>query len=151
MAENPPTSPFARLDTGLLRSTRPKPPAETATPPEEQTPAAQPTKRSSRQSRPRPQTAPRTVASTRGAVEAQDDVVQRIRKIVKTQGREVSFIRLTAEEKGQLADVVYTYKRQGRKTTENEVSRIAVNYLLEDYKANGNTSVLARVLEALQA
>jgi len=63
----------------------------------------------------------------------------------------VSFIRLTAEEKGQLADVVYTYKRQGRKTTENEVSRIAVNYLLEDYKANGNTSVLARVLEALQA
>jgi hypothetical protein len=94
---------------------------------------------------------PRQIARSQAADGSADDVVQRIRKVVKTQGKEVSFIRLTAQEKAQLADIVYTYKRQGRRTTENEVSRIAVNYLLEDYRDNGSASVLARVLDALQA
>jgi hypothetical protein len=77
--------------------------------------------------------------------------IEAIRKTVKTLGREVSFVRLTPEEKGQLADVVYTYKRQGQKTSENEINRIAINYLLADYHANGEQSVLAQVLAALRA
>ncbi len=60
-------------------------------------------------------------------------------------------MRLTAEEKARLADIVYTYKRQGKKTTENEINRIAVNYMVHDYKANGERSVLARVIAALLA
>jgi hypothetical protein len=150
MAEKPP-SPFARLDTGLLRSTRPQPTPATESAAPEPPPAAQPTDRPSRQVRPRKSTVPRQPARSQAAGESGDDIVQRIRKVVKTQGKEVSFIRLTAQEKGQLADIVYTYKRQGRRTTENEVSRIAVNYLLEDYRVNGSVSMLARVLDALQA
>jgi hypothetical protein len=81
----------------------------------------------------------------------QDDMIEMIRKAVKVPGKEVSFIRLTADEKGQLADIVYTYKRQGKKTSENEINRIAINYILEDYRANGERSVLARVIASLLA
>jgi hypothetical protein len=79
------------------------------------------------------------------------EAVEAIRKTVKTLGREVSFVRLTAEEKGALAEVVYAYKRQGIKTTENEINRIAINALLADYHAHGEASLLARVLAALRA
>ena len=80
-----------------------------------------------------------------------DEVIAAIRHAVKVVGKEVSFVRLTPEEKAQVADIVYTYKRQGKKTTENEINRIAVNYIVQDYKANGEQSVLARVIAALLA
>lgn len=79
------------------------------------------------------------------------DVIEEIRRIVKMPGREVSYVRLTPEEKARLSDVIYTYKRQGQKTTETEINRIALNYLLDDYFEHGEQSVLARVLEALAA
>jgi hypothetical protein len=79
------------------------------------------------------------------------EAIEAIRRVVKQTGREVSFVRLSPEEKGRLADIVYTYRRQGRKTTENELNRIAINALLEDYDAHGAQSVLARVLDALHA
>jgi hypothetical protein len=78
-------------------------------------------------------------------------LIEAIRKTVKTAGKEVSFMRLTAHEKAQLSDIVYIYKRQGKKTSENEINRIAVNFLLADYKENGAASVLAQVIEALRA
>ena len=74
-----------------------------------------------------------------------------IRKTVRQLGQEVSCVRLTPEEKQQLADIVYTYKRQGVRTTENEINRIAINFLLEDYRTSGQASILARVLEAVYA
>jgi hypothetical protein len=80
-----------------------------------------------------------------------DSMIEMIRKSVKTTGKEVSFVRLTLEEKKQLADIVYTLKSQKIKTTENEINRIAINFLLEDYRLNGENSVLARVLAALLA
>lgn len=79
------------------------------------------------------------------------ETVERIRKTVKEIGREVAFTRLSPTEKGRLADIVYTYKRQGVKTSENEINRIAINLMLRDYELHGEQSVLARVLAALQA
>lgn len=78
-------------------------------------------------------------------------IVETIRKTVKGVGKEVMFVRLTQQEKEQLADIAYTFKRQGQKTSENEISRIAINFLLEDYKANGEQSILAQVLARLLA
>ncbi len=78
-------------------------------------------------------------------------MIEKIRKSVKSVGREILYVRLTPDEKNQLVDIVYTYKRQGMKTSENEINRIAVNFLLEDYKSNGQASILARVIEALLA
>ena len=89
------------------------------------------------------------LASTLLGTEGEE--IEAIRRVVKAPGREVSFVRLSPEEKGKLADVVYTYKRQGIKTTETEINRIAINALLTDYRANGEQSVLAKVLAALQA
>lgn len=83
------------------------------------------------------------------------DPVEVIRKTVKQVGKEVFFVRITPEEKRTLASIVYSfneiYRDEGRKTSENEVGRIALNYLLEDYRASGNRSILARVLAALNA
>lgn len=81
---------------------------------------------------------------------AGSQMIQQIRRTVRQPGKEVSYVRLTPQEKAQLADIVYTYKRQGAKTSENEINRIAVNYLLADYKENGAASVLVRVIEALR-
>lgn len=77
--------------------------------------------------------------------------VETIRRSVKDPGGKTTFVRLTPEEKNRLVDLVYTYKRQGIKTSENELVRIAIGCLLEDYQANGQESMLAHVIEALNA
>jgi hypothetical protein len=83
------------------------------------------------------------------------DTVETIRKTVKQVGKEILFIRVTPEEKHELGSIVYSfneiYRGEGRKTSENEVGRVALNLLLEDYRENGNNSILARVLAALNA
>ena len=79
-----------------------------------------------------------------------NELVQAIRRVVRTPGREVSFVRLSPAEKAQLADVAYAFKRQGRKTSETEIHRIAVNFILADHTAHGDASILARILAALQ-
>lgn len=78
-------------------------------------------------------------------------VIEQIRRTVKAPGREVSYIRLTPEEKAQLAKIVYGFRSRGKKTTENEINRIAVNFLLLDYQANGEESLLVKVIDALLA
>ncbi len=81
----------------------------------------------------------------------ESNLIQQIRNTVKAPGREVSFVRLTAGEKARLGEIVYQYKRQGKKTSENEINRIAVNFILEDFAARGEASVLAQVIDALLA
>ncbi len=78
-------------------------------------------------------------------------LIETIRHVVKDPGKEVSFVRLSPAEKERLVDLVYAFKRQGKKTSETEINRIAVNFILEDYRINGDDSVLAQVLEALRA
>ncbi len=76
-------------------------------------------------------------------------MVETIRKAVKQIGKEAATHRFTEEEKRALADIVYTYGRQGNKTSENEITRIAVNWLILDYKEQGKHSVLARLIVSL--
>jgi len=80
------------------------------------------------------------------------DLLEAVRKTVKNPGKEeVLYVRLSKEEKDKLADISYTYKRQGIKTSDNELVRIALNSLLEDYEINGAKSVLALILDSLHA
>lgn len=72
-----------------------------------------------------------------------------IRKAVKELGKEAATHRFTVAEKKELADLIYTYKNSGVKTSENEIARIAVNFIVEDYKVNGENSVLHKLLKAL--
>jgi hypothetical protein len=75
--------------------------------------------------------------------------LETIRKSVKQLGKEAATHRFTSHEKNVLADIVYTYTRQGYRTSENEITRIAVNWLILDYQERGEQSVLAQMLELL--
>ena len=80
------------------------------------------------------------------------DAFEAIRKIVKNPGKEeVLYVRLSKEEKDRLADISYTYKRQGIRTSDNEVVRVAINALLEDYRTSGANSLLAIIIASLHA
>ena len=79
----------------------------------------------------------------------QESIIEIIRKAVKDVGKESATYRFTPEEKKALLELSFTYKIQGYKTSENELTRIAINFILEDQKQNGRNSVLQKVLDAL--
>jgi hypothetical protein len=76
-------------------------------------------------------------------------LVRRLRKRVRRLGKEAATYRFTRQEKTHLADLIYAYGRRGYRTSENEVVRIGVNWLLADYERRGEESVLHRMLKAL--
>lgn len=72
-----------------------------------------------------------------------------VRKAVKEFGKEAATHRFTDTEKKEIADLIYTYKNRGLRTSENEITRIAVNFVVQDYRENGENSVLHKILKAL--
>jgi hypothetical protein len=78
-----------------------------------------------------------------------ETIIELVRKAVKEFGKEAATHRFTLEEKRAIADIIYTYKNNGIKTSENEVARISVNFIIEDYRENGANSILHKILEAL--
>jgi hypothetical protein len=78
-------------------------------------------------------------------------ILEVVRKAVKQVGKEAATHRFTLDEKNHLTDIEYTYKRQGIRTSENEVTRIAINYFIEDYRQNGEESLLAKILKRLNS
>ncbi len=78
-----------------------------------------------------------------------DTMIEIVRKAVKELGKEAATHRFTVGEKRVVLDIIYSYKGSGIKTSENEVTRIAINYILEDYIQNGRNSILDQVLRAL--
>lgn len=79
----------------------------------------------------------------------QETIIEIIRKAVKDVGKDSATYRFTPEEKKALLELSFSYKMQGYKTSENELIRIAINFILEDHKQNGQNSILRRVLDAL--
>ena len=78
-----------------------------------------------------------------------DTTIEAIRKAVKQIGKEAATHRFTEAEKKAIASIVFTYKNQGVFTSENEISRIAINFIIEDFEQNGEESVLAKAIKAL--
>lgn len=78
-----------------------------------------------------------------------DTIIQTVRRAVKELGKEAATHRFTVKEKRAVIDLIYTYKNAGIKTSENEVARIGINFILEDYKQNGENSILDQALKAL--
>lgn len=78
-----------------------------------------------------------------------DTTIEAIRAAVRRFGKEAATHRFTQEEKQAIAEVVFIYQRQGMRTSENEIARIGVNFLIEDYHKNGENSILDTVLKAL--
>jgi hypothetical protein len=65
-------------------------------------------------------------------------------------GKEAATHRFTPEEKQAIADIIYTYRRLGYDTSENEIARIAINWLVWEHQRHGEASLLAQVLKALK-
>jgi hypothetical protein len=79
-----------------------------------------------------------------------DTMVETIRASVKAFGKEAATHRFTLEEKKAITDLIYAYQRNGVRTNENEITRIAVNFIVNDFQANGKSSILELVLKALK-
>ena len=79
------------------------------------------------------------------------DIFEVVRKAVKQLGKEAATHRFTLEEKNLLTDIEYTYKRAGIRTSENEITRISINYIIEDYRQHGEESILAKILKRLNS
>ena len=80
-----------------------------------------------------------------------DSMVESVRLAVKEFGKEAATHRFTKTEKEAIAAIVYTTRQQGIRTTEVEITRIAVNFIIRDYNARGKQSLLAKTLHALNA
>jgi predicted DsbA family dithiol-disulfide isomerase len=132
-------------DLDLIYGTKPKTVSPSEEKPKEEQKTPRPSKETPKKAIKKESKYASTLASTHTSI------VETIRKTVKSLGTKVSFTRVTPEEKARLADIIYTYKRQGVKTSENEINRIAMNFLIEDFHNNGKESVLAQVIEALNA
>ena len=78
-----------------------------------------------------------------------DAIIELVRKAVKEFGKEAATHRFTVEEKRAIADLVYSYGRQGIRTSENEITRIAVNFVIGNFREDGKNSVLDKALRAL--
>lgn len=78
-----------------------------------------------------------------------DTIIKIIRKAVKDFGKEAATHRFTIAEKKAIADIIFRFRAKDIKTSENEITRIAVNFIVRDYQDNGNKSILERTLKAL--
>jgi hypothetical protein len=149
MAGNP-TNPFAGLDKALLRSTKQSPPALLQKSPQR---PEKPQKNDTMTPRHRDTTVSTMVSRNHDTTVPQSDgdILDVVRKAVKQIGKEAATHRFTLDEKNLLADIEYTYKRHGIRTSENEITRIAINYFIEDYRKHGESSLLAKVLQRLNS
>jgi hypothetical protein len=82
-------------------------------------------------------------------VSCNQEMITQLRSVVKQIGKEPTTCRLTIEEKKTLKTVEFEYSTRDIKTTANEILRIAVNIIVDDYQANGEESILDKVLKAL--
>ena len=85
------------------------------------------------------------------ALESNEDIAEIVRRAMKHFGKEAATHCFTLDEKNLLADIEYTYTRQGIKTSENEITRIAINYFIEDYRRNGEASLLHKILKLINS
>jgi hypothetical protein len=120
------------------KATKPKRPKKTTTPRHDTMPPSN-----------RDTTTPRNHAPVVSRYHA--TTVETIRAAVKLFGKEAATYRFTAEEKKALTNLVYTYRTQGIRTSENVITRVGVNFLIADYEENGENSILHKVLEALNS
>jgi hypothetical protein len=76
---------------------------------------------------------------------------EKTRRAVKHLGKEAATHRFTVEEKRILKKIEHEYALKEIRTSENEITRIAINYLCEEYRLNKENSVLAKILDLLNS
>ena len=79
------------------------------------------------------------------------NMVEAVRKALKIFGKEAATHRFTPEEKQAIAELVFAFRKKNIRTSENEIARIAINWLILDYRNNKENSILSEVLLALNS
>ena len=80
-----------------------------------------------------------------------DSMTAIIAKSVREVGKEVCTYRLTQKEKTALVEIIYHFRIRNSRLSENEIARIAINFLIEDFKADKNNCILSSIVEAMKA
>lgn len=80
-----------------------------------------------------------------------DSMIAIISKSVREVGKEVSTYRLTLQEKNALVEIIYYFRKNNYRLSENEIARIAINLLIEDFKTDKKSCMLSRIAEAMKA
>jgi hypothetical protein len=78
-------------------------------------------------------------------------MVEAVRKALKIFGKEAATHRFTLEEKQAIAELVFAFRKKNIRTNENEIARVAINWLILDYRNNKDNSILVEVLLALNS
>ena len=80
-----------------------------------------------------------------------DTMIASISKATREVGKEASTYRLTDKEKTVLVEIIYHFRMRNVRLTENEIARIAINFIIDDFKYQKKDSILARVIDYLKA
>lgn len=158
---------FTSLDSSLIRSTKRSEPARAELPLPRETPAEapvvderyrqtpttgahahSPTSEPQARNTITPATMPPRDYATTPPVHL-GPVVAEVRKAVKQIGRFEGTHRYTEEEKDGLDEVIRVFRKKRVRTSENEIARIGINFLLEEHRLNGEQSFLTHVLKSL--
>jgi len=145
MADTKQPDPFTGLDKMLLRSKKPTLPSVAEEKAKPTTETKEPALR---------KTAPTIAAKNDSYHDSylssdQAAMFTQVRKAVRVRGTEQSIHRLSSQEKRDIKDIVYAYDTQGIRTSEVELTRIALNFLIADHKEQGKGSILAKILSSL--
>lgn len=79
------------------------------------------------------------------------NMIEAVRKALKIFGKEAATHRFTLEEKQAIAELVFAFRKKNIRTSENEIARIAINWLILDHKDKKENSILSEVLMALNS
>ena len=80
-----------------------------------------------------------------------ETMIASISKATREIGKEASTYRLTNKEKTALVEIIYHFRMRNVRLTENEIARIALNFIIDDFKYQKKDSILARVIDYLKA
>jgi hypothetical protein len=78
-----------------------------------------------------------------------ETMLEDIRKAMKAFGKEAATHRFTIPEKQDLAEIIYAYKQLGVRTSENEITRIAINFIIKEFQLDKEESILDTILKLL--
>lgn len=77
--------------------------------------------------------------------------VETIRLAIKEVAKETTSYRLHEKEKECLEDMLYELRHQKTKSNENEIMRIALNFIINDYQNNGDNSIVVKTLRHMRS
>jgi len=80
-----------------------------------------------------------------------DAMIADIEKAIREIGKEVCTYRLTEKEKTSLVEIIYHYRMRKYRLSENEIARIAINFIIQDFNSNKKDCILSRIIDLQKA